>query len=236
MNHLYAILLQITPAAADSSSATPAAAAGKESSISFFELVMKGGPVMIPLGLIFFIALFYIIERTLYIGQRGKIDRNLVNIVRDNLANGNIKGAQQYCERIPTAQAQVVGTGLNFLGASLSDIDTAMNDKAQVEISRMENRLNYLSLIGRIAPMLGFVGTIVGIINIFYKISLDSNINISSISDGLYQKMITSGAGLIVGLIAFVGYQLLEARVERFIEKIEDNKLQIKELLNQPGL
>jgi biopolymer transport protein ExbB len=84
--------------------------------------------------------------------------------------------------------------------------------------------------------MLGFVGTIVGIINIFYKISLDSNINISSISDGLYQKMITSGAGLIVGLIAFVGYQLLEARVERFIEHIEDNKLQVKELLNQPGL
>jgi len=229
---LYAILLQISTDTSGNAAGAPPA----QDSQSFFELLFKGGPVMIPLGLIFLFALYVIIERMLFLNQRAKIDRNLINVVRDNLGNGNLKGAQQYCERIPTAQGQIVGTGLNFLGASLSDIDTAMNDRTSVELSRMESKLNYLALIGRIAPMLGFVGTIVGIINIFYKISLDSNISISNISDGLYQKMITSGAGLIVGLIAFIAYQLLEGRVDRFAEQVEEDKLALKEILNKPGL
>lgn len=227
------ILLQVTT---DSSQLNSGAPAAPEAHQSFFELLFKGGPIMIPLGLIFLFALYLVIERMLYLGQRTKIDRNLMNVVKDNLASGNLKGAQQYCERIPTAQGQIVATGLNFLGASLSDIDTAMNDRTGVEISRMEGKLHYLSLIGRIAPMLGFVGTIVGIINIFYKISLDSNISISNISDGLYQKMITSGAGLVVGLLAFIAYQLLEGKVDRFASQVEEDKLALKELLNKPGI
>ena len=115
------------------------------------------------------IAIYFIVERGIYLKNRAKIDTNLINVIKENLKENRPDSALAYCERTPTAQAQVIATGLRFLGSNLREIESAMETKASVELSAMESSLNYLSLIARIAPMLGFVGTIWGVINIFYS-------------------------------------------------------------------
>ncbi len=203
--------------------------------MNIFELIMKGGWIMVPIGILLFLTIFIIIERVLYIRTAGKADANLLNVVRDNLMNGNIKGAQMYCERSTSSQARVIGSGISFIGQNLRDIESAMEDKANIEVSRMEHSVNYLGLIAGIAPMLGFIGTISGVIRIFYEISLTDNISIGIISGGLYEKMITSGAGLIVGVVAYTAYQLLQTRIDRITSRIQESALQLKSILNQPS-
>jgi biopolymer transport protein ExbB len=199
-------------------------------------LMESGGVMMIFLGLCLLIAIFFIIERFIYISGRSKLDFNLMNVVRDNFKEHKAESALTYCERTPTAQSQVIATGLRFLGSNMREIESAMETRANVELSAMESNLNYLSLISRIAPMLGFVGTIWGVINIFYSISVHNNLSIGAISGGLYVKMVTSFAGLLVGIIAFTFYQLYVRRVDRFAERLQEQSLSFLELLNKSNL
>ncbi len=212
------------------------AAGNPQHSMDVIEVMMTGGVVMIILILALLLAVYFIIERIVYINGRSKLDFNLLNVVKDNIKSDNPQGALTYCERTPTAQAQTIATGLRFLGSNMREIESAMETRGQVEISAMESNLNYLALISRIAPMLGFVGTIIGVINIFYRISLDSNLSIGNISEGLYQKMVTSVGGLIVGMIAFIGYQLLIRKVDKYSEKLQEQSLGFLEMLNKSGI
>jgi biopolymer transport protein ExbB len=208
----------------------------EHTSAPILEIMTKGGFIMIILGLCLLITIFFIIERLLYINSRTKMDANVMNVVKDNLSQNKADSALAYCQSTPTAQAQTIATGLRFLGSNMREIESAMETRANVELSAMESNLNYLSLMSRIAPMLGFVGTIWGVINIFYAISVDNNLSIGAISGGLYVKMVTSFAGLLVGIIAFIGYQLFLRKIDRFAERLQEQSLGFLEMLNKSNL
>lgn len=227
------LLIQLLQVGADTSAA---AGATEHVSAPIVEIMAKGGVVMALLALSLLIAIYFIVERFLYLKSRAAIDFNLISVVKDNLKENRPDAALAYCERTHTAQAQVIGTGLRFLGSNMREIESAMETKANVELSAMEGNLHYLSLISRIAPMLGFVGTIWGVINIFYSISTTGDLSIGAISGGLYTKMVASFAGLLVGMIAFFGYQLFMRRIDKFAERLQEQSLSLLEMLTKSNL
>jgi biopolymer transport protein ExbB len=227
------LLIHLLIAGADS---TAAAGATEHVSAPIVEIMAKGGVVMALLALSLLIAIYFIVERFLYLKSRAAIDFNLISVVKDNLKENRPDAALAYCERTHTAQAQVIGTGLRFLGSNMREIESAMETKANVELSAMEGNLHYLSLISRIAPMLGFVGTIWGVINIFYSISTTGDLSIGAISGGLYTKMVASFAGLLVGMIAFFGYQMFMRRIDKFAERLQEQSLSLLEMLTKSNL
>lgn len=225
------IILQASAIAADSAALTTGAEATEHVSAPVLEIMLKGGFVMALLAFALIIALYFIVERWIYLAKRSVLDDNLINVIKDNLKENRPDAALAYCERTPTAQAQVLATGLRFLGSNMREIESAMETKGSVELSAMEGNLNYLSLIARVAPMLGFVGTIWGVINIFYSISTTNDLSIGAISGGLYVKMVASFAGLVVGIIAFLGYQLYIRKIDRFAERLQEQGLKLMEIL-----
>ena len=190
--------------------------------LTFFELLLKGGVIMIPLIILSIIAVGLMVERWLTINNLTKIEANFFNNIKSMLSNGNVKGAQDFAESNNTSIGKVISEGIRYIGYPYSEIETYMSDTANIELGKMENRLNYLGIIAGIAPMLGFVGTIAGIIKIFYNISITDNISIGVISGGLYEKMIASGTGLIVGILAFIGNQMLQSKIDRFALRMQD--------------
>lgn len=225
------IILQARAIAADSVALATGAEATERVSAPVLEIMLKGGFVMALLAFALIIALYFIVERWIYLAKRSVLDDNLINVIKDNLKENRPDAALAYCERTPTAQAQVLATGLRFLGSNMREIESAMETKGSVELSAMEGNLNYLSLIARVAPMLGFVGTIWGVINIFYSISTTNDLSIGAISGGLYVKMVASFAGLVVGIIAFIGYQLYVRKIDRFAERLQEQGLKLMEIL-----
>jgi biopolymer transport protein ExbB len=162
-----------------------------------------------------------IIERYLYITKASKIDNRLMQDVGDKLNAGNIELARTIVERSDTAASNILKEGVLVIGRPIAEIEANMDRAADIEIGEMESRLGHLGLIAGIAPTLGFVGTISGVIKIFYSISVTENISIGNISGGLYEKMISSGAGLIVGIIAYSAYHILNGKIDDFALKIQ---------------
>ena len=231
------ILLQAANAAAVNEPAAGAKAETVEHvSAPILEMMAKGGFVMGLLGFCLILSIYFMVERLIYLKNRAKIDDNLINVIKDNLRDNRPDAALAYCDRVPTAQAQMISTGLRFLGSNMREIESAMETKASVELSAMESNLTYLSLISRIAPMLGFVGTIWGVINIFYSIAQSNDLSIASISEGLYVKMVASFAGLVVGIISFLGYQLFMRRIDRFAERLQEQSLNLLEVLTKSNI
>jgi len=226
------LLLQATIQVQDSIKHAQEVMASGES-IGTLDLILKGGVVVYILLAALAFAIYLTIERAIYIKKRAKINFNLIRIIEDNFKENKIESAQSYCDREPTAQGQVLSTGIRFLGSNMREIESAMETKAQVELSAMESNLSYLSIIARVAPMLGFVGTIWGVIQIFMAIAKDSNLSIGGISEGLYVKMITSMMGLIVGIIAFIAYSIIMRSVDRFAERLQEQSLSFLEMLNK---
>lgn len=207
-----------------------------EEGFSLLSLMFKGGLIMIPLAILSIIAIYLIIERALYIAKQGKVNRYNIAVLNDKLKSGDIKGAADLCKTTPTAWGRIFNRGVKTVksGAKMSEIEKTIEDTAQAEMGLMEKNMSYLSLIAGAAPLLGFIGTIMGVIKIFYDITITADITIGSISEGLYQKMITSAAGLVVGIIAFSGYQLLNASIDRFASKIQNNAISFKDTLQDP--
>lgn len=201
--------------------------------LTFFVLLLKGGVIMIPLIILSIIAVGLMVERWLTINNLTKIEANFFNNIKSMLSNGNVKGAQDFAESNNTSIGKVISEGIRYIGYPYSEIETYMSDTANIELGKMENRLNYLGIIAGIAPMLGFVGTIAGIIKIFYNISITDNISIGVISGGLYEKMIASGTGLIVGILAFIGNQMLQSKIDRFALRMQDMVKSFRSVLLQ---
>lgn len=237
MMFLNNILLQAASVAAVNEPVAGAKATTVEHvSAPILEMMAKGGFVMGILGFCLVLSIYFMVERFIYLNKRAKIDDNLINVIKDNLRENRPDAALAYCDRVPTAQAQMISTGLRFLGSNMREIESAMETKASVELSAMESNLTYLSLISRIAPMLGFVGTIWGVINIFYSIAQSNDLSIASISEGLYVKMVASFAGLVVGIISFLGYQLFMRRIDRFAERLQEQSLNLLEVLTKSNI
>lgn len=180
------------------------------------ELLMKGGFIMIPIILLSFVSIYIFIERYLYIRKNAIVDESFVKNVINELRNKKSDEALLRTKKIDTSLGRIIESGLNQTGKSPKDLESYMEATANIEISMMEKDTGYLGIIAGIAPMLGFIGTISGVIKIFYNISLADNISIGIIAGGLYQKMICSGTGLIVGVIAYSAYHYLQMMIDRF--------------------
>jgi len=194
--------------------------------ISVLEFILKGGFFLIPISILLFYTFYLIIERYLFIKKASKIDALLMRDVRDNLNSGKLDKALSIVERNNTSSGNVIKEGILLIGRPISEIESNMDRAADIEIGEMEKHLGQLGLIAGIAPTLGFIGTISGVIKIFYSISVTENISIGNISGGLYEKMISSGAGLLVGIIAYSGYHLLNGKVDNFALKIQKQILE----------
>ena len=201
--------------------------------ISVLEFILKGGFFLIPISILLFYTFYLIIERYLYIHKASKIDALLMRDVRDNLHSGKLEMARSIAERSNTASGNILKEGILVIGRPIAEIESNMDRAADIEIGEMEQHLGQLGLIAGIAPTLGFIGTISGVIKIFYSISVTENISIGNISGGLYEKMISSGAGLLVGIIAYSGYHLLNGKVDNFALKIQKQILEFVNIIQK---
>jgi biopolymer transport protein ExbB len=180
------------------------------------ELLMKGGFIMIPILLLSIFSIYLFIERFLYIRKNAVVDTALINNVITEIRNNRNEQALVLARNNDTSLGRILVSGLSQPGKSPGDVEKYMEATANIEISEMEKNTGYLGIIAGIAPMLGFIGTISGVIKIFYNISLADNISIGIIAGGLYQKMICSGTGLIVGVIAYSCYHYLQMMIDRY--------------------
>ena len=225
-------LLQITTVPTDSVSNIPTAVT-EQPSLSLIDLLLKGGWVMIPLFLLSLITIYIIIERYLAIRNASSNPESFMNTVKTQIVRGDLTGALLLCQQTQTPISRMIHKGVKRIGNPLKDIETAIENVGKLEISKLEKNISILGIIAGIAPMLGFVGTIIGVIKIFYNISLADNISIGLIAGGLYEKMVTSATGLIVGIIAHAGYHYLSLMVERVVLKIENNAIEFTDLLQE---
>ena len=203
-----------------------------EKSLDLIGLIFKGGWVMIPLLLLSILTIVIVIERYLFLGKQGVGKKNNFESFLAALKVGNNTEAARLCEEDNAAWSRI------FQYAALTEIsgdeqEKLMEQAANVEVAYLERRLNVLSIVAGVAPLLGFIGTIAGVITIFFDISTTADISIGVISEGLYQKMVSSAGGLVVGIIAFVFYQLLQNSVDKFVAQMEEYSLQLKTLFLQ---
>ncbi|WP_298304198.1 MotA/TolQ/ExbB proton channel family protein [Flavobacterium sp.] len=203
--------------------------------ISVLGFILKGGFFLIPIALLLFYTFYIIIERFLHIQKRAVIDPNLIRDIRDNLNAGNIDMAVSVADRSNTASGYVLREGILTIGRPISEIESNMERAANIEVGEMEKKLGQLGLIAGIAPTFGFIGTISGVIKIFYSISQTEDISIGNISGGLYEKMISSGAGLVVGIIAYSAYHLYNGRIDSFTLAIQKQVLDFVNIIQRPN-
>lgn len=221
--------LQSLNIASDSTSVQTA-----QSSISYAELLFKGGIVIYPIFALFVLATYFIIERFLFIRNAASMNENFFQHLRSCIVTGDLKSALAHCRSVNSSISRVLEKGIVRIGKPIKDIESAMETQAGIETSKMERNLGFLGLIASVAPILGFIGTILGVIRIFYDISISNDISINVISAGLYEKMISSFAGLVVGVLAYSGYHLLNMRIDKFTLQLQGAAMDFFDTLNAP--
>lgn len=214
---------------------TQAATTPTTEELQFSELIFKGGFVMVPIILLSLITIYLAVERFLYIRSVTKGRKDLMTHIKRYLLSGDIKGAKAFAAQENSAVGKIIASGLDHVGKPVKEIESMIELSANIEIAEMEKNTGYLGIIAGIAPMLGFVGTISGIIRIFYEISLSDNISIGIIAGGLYEKMITSGSGLIVGVIAYSAYHLINQRISKFSREMQKNVFEFMRSILSPA-
>jgi len=207
-----------------------------EESLNLIQLLMKGGWIMIPILLLFFLGLVIFVERYITIRKASKADGGLMAQIKSNVLSGKLDAAIAVTRSSNTALARMLQKGLTRVGRPIKDIEGAIENVGKLEVARLEKNINILGIIAGIAPMLGFVGTIFGVIQIFREVELAGGIDIGSVSGGLYVKMIASASGLTIGILAYIGYHILNMMVDRLILKMETEAVEFIDLLDEPGV
>jgi biopolymer transport protein ExbB len=207
-----------------------------QESIRIFDLLMKGGLLLIPIGLLSIAAIYIFIERYLTIKSAGKVDPKFMLNIKDYVVNGNIEAAKTLARNTDTPIAKMIEKGVLRIGKPLKDINVAIENVGKLEIYQLEKRLATLATIAGAAPMLGFLGTVTGMIKAFFNISkAGQNVDATLLAGGIYEAMITTAAGLAVGIIAFIGYNLLVALVEKVVFQMEATSVEFMDLLQEPA-
>jgi len=204
-------------------------------SINYFELLLKGGIVVYPILLLLLFTLYLIVERYLFIKAASNIDYGFLRSLKDNILRGDIRTATTLCKSTNLPIARILEKGITRIGRPVKDIESAIEIQSNLEISKMEKNMGYLGLIAGVAPTLGFVGTISGIIRIFYEISVTGNFSIETISNGLYEKMIASFSGLVVGLVAYSAYHGINMMIDKFSIYLQATVMDFLDTLNEPA-
>ncbi len=204
-------------------------------STKFFDMAVKGGWIMIPIIALSFIAVYIFIERFLAIRKAGKFDSGLLDQVKVYITSGKIEEAIALCRSNPNPAARMIEKGISRIGRPLTDVNAAIENVGNLEISKLEKGLPTLASVAGGAPMIGFLGTVMGMIQAFYDMSAaGNNIDVTLLSTGIYQAMVTTVAGLIVGIVAYFAYNILVANVEKVVFKMEATTSEFMDLLNEP--
>ncbi len=223
---MHFILLQIDTAAA--------AAAGPDKT-TLLDLLLKGGLVMIPIAVLFVVSVYLFVERWLTIRKASRVDKNFMRNIRDYVVSGNIDAARVLCASTDTPIARMIEKGVLRIGKPLRNIEVAIENVGKLEIYKMEKNLATLATIAGAAPMIGFLGTVTGMIRAFFQMASNDNVVASDLAGGIYEAMITTAAGLAVGIVAYIGYNLLIALVEKVVYKMEATSVEFMDLLQEPA-
>ncbi|MBC7451057.1 MAG: MotA/TolQ/ExbB proton channel family protein [Cytophagales bacterium] len=233
---LLSLFAQIQPVAtAVADTATVAATAATAEDISLLDMLFKGGYLMIPILLLSVAAVAIFFERYFYIKHVSKMDNDILETVKKKLSQGKLEEAKEICEASRSSVAKLYGKALNRIGSPVRDIESIMENMASLEVNRMEKNLGFLGAIAAVAPMVGFLGTVVGMIKSFYNISIANDISIGIIAGGIYEKMITSASGLIVGVLAYILYTFLTHKIDHVVLTMEENIIDFLDVLYKPS-
>jgi biopolymer transport protein ExbB len=207
-----------------------------ELSMSVLELAMKGGWIVAVLAVFSIIAVYIFIERYLVINRASGHDKGFMNSIREYIHSGKLEAAQALCHNNRSPIARMIEKGLSRIGKPLNDINAAIENVGKLEVSKLEKGVAGLATIAGAAPMLGFLGTVIGMIRAFYDMSMaGNNIDIALLSSGIYQAMITTVAGLIVGILAFIFYNILVSRIEKVVYMLEARATEFMDVLHEPA-
>lgn len=216
--------------------AADAAANGPDTNI--ISILIKGGPIGIAIAIVLLIlsifAIYILIERHLTIKRAGEVDENFMNQIRAYVQTGDIQSGLNLCNSTDTPVARLVAKGLQRIGKPLDDINTAVENVGNLEVYKLEKRLSLLATISGAAPMIGFFGTVTGMILSFMNMA-GGDVSPASLAGGIYQALLTTAFGLFVGIIAFIGYNSLIASMDRVVFKMEAATVEFMDLLQEPA-
>lgn len=204
-------------------------------SISIWELTLQGGPIMIPIAILWVIAIYLFVERWLTINKANEDPDAFMGKVKELVLKGDITGAKMLCAQNNTPVARMIEKGITRIGTPLKTIEASIENVGKIEIFKLEKNLPTLATIAGAAPMIGFLGTVIGMVQAFIAISQEEgSVSPKLLSSGIYTAMITTVAGLIVGIIAYLAYNFLVSRVQKVIHKMEYTSIDFIDLLQEP--
>ena len=222
--------------AVDTTANSPAAAVSQEMNFSLIEMATKGGWLMIVLLALSIMAIYIFGNKWWMIHKAGKIDKNFMKDIHDMIHEGRIKSALALCQKYDSPIARLVEKGIERIGRPLPDIQAAVENMGNVEVSRLEKGLPMLATISGGAPMIGFLGTVSGMIQAFFRMSTaGNNIDITLLSGGIYEAMVTTVGGLFVGIIAYFGYNYLTSQISNLVFKMESTSIEFIDMLHEPA-
>lgn len=230
------LMLQTVPEGAETLAETESV----EKTLSIIELISSGGTAgMVIISILFVllvVAIYIYFERLFAIKDASKIDSNFMNQIKDHVSNGKIESAQMLCAQVNSPVSRLIGKGITRIGKPLEDINTAIETAGRLEVYGLEKNVSVLATISGAAPMIGFLGTVIGmILSIFEIANSGGQIDIKLLADGLYTAMTTTVAGLIVGIVGYIAYNHLVVKTDKVVYQMEANSLEFLDHLNEPG-
>jgi biopolymer transport protein ExbB len=198
------------------------------------DLLMQAGWIMIPLLLLSIATVYVFVERWMAIKKATEVDDNFMNIIRDNILSGNVTAARNFARNTANPVGRIIDKGLQRIGKPIDSIENSMENVAQLEMYKLERNVNILSVISKVAPIFGFVGTLVGLMQLFFNINATGEYELSTIAGGIYTKLITSISGLVIGLIAYLFHNILSTQVEKAVNKMEASAADFLDVLQEP--
>lgn len=208
-----------------------------QESINWLTMATYGGWIMIVLALMLAGAIYLFIERLVVLHNATKEDKTFMNRIRDYIKEGKIESAIKLCQKEDTPSARMIEKGVTRIGRPMQDVQVAIENVGNLEVSKLEKGLVLMATIAAGAPMLGFLGTVLGMVQTFFNMAQDASgvIEISTLSSGMYQAMVTTVGGLIVGILAMFAYNLLVSRIDRVVRQLESRTMEFMDLLNEPA-
>ncbi|MDA0972597.1 MAG: MotA/TolQ/ExbB proton channel family protein [Bacteroidetes bacterium] len=231
-------LLQLTVGADTTAAAAQALNdMATEETISIWQMIKDGGwYIMGPLGIMSIIAIYIFIERMLAIGRAGKVEKDFMNRIKDYILDEKMDSAIDLCRQAGTPVSRMVGKGISKIGRPMKDISDSIENVGKLEISKMEKGLSTLATVAGAAPMIGFLGTVIGMIQTFHQMKISANgVEIAQLSGGIMQAMVTTVGGLIIGIIAYICYNVLVTRMNKVIHGLEASSIEFLDVLDSPS-
>jgi biopolymer transport protein ExbB len=201
---------------------------------NLWDTLVSGGIIMVPLGILFVIALYFFFERLIAIKKASKIDDNFMRIIRDHIVSGNVAASRSFSKNNDNPIARIIDKGIQRIGKPIDAIEKSMDNVGALELYKLEKNLSIISIVARIAPLFGFLGTIIGMLALFKGIAASTEYTPNTIADGIYIKMITSATGLIIGILAYIGHSYLAAQINRIENKMEIASAEFVDILQEP--